>query len=90
MSSKEAESGTQATFLNRLFGYFFGVNAGYVEIPLARPTITRITPKSRRSKLADVQMCFWLGKRYERRTPPEPVKQGLKIVETEEMTVFVR
>merc|ERR1719369_290773 len=73
----------------RLFKYIVGVNEGTDEIDMTRPVITKMSPQKRTGHY-DEEMCFWLGPKYNRRTPPRPLDRQVQITTVNEMRVYVR
>lgn len=91
MSSVDWENLPMNKMFMKLYKYIIGLNEGNKEIQMTRPVTTKLT-QSRRSRLYDEEMCFWLGSEYNnsRKEPPRPIDRKVSIIERDEIRVFVK
>merc|ERR1711997_767685 len=70
----------------KLFRYISGVNQERQKIEMTTPVLMEKTPHEDGTMTTD--MCFYIEKKFQA-NPPQPEEEGVRIVETKPMTVFV-
>jgi len=89
MSSSEWKDLPMNKMFKSLYRYIIGLNDDNIEIDMTRPVINKMIPQ-RRTRKYDEEMCFWLGREYDRKEPPRPIDRKVDIKELDEMTFYVR
>ena len=65
MSSSEWKDLPMNKMFKSLYRYIIGLNDDNIEIDMTRPVINKMIPQ-RRTRKYDEEMCFWLGREYDR------------------------
>merc|ERR1711997_19115 len=85
-SGKDRKKKPSNGMFMKLFRYISGVNQERQKIEMTVPVLMEKTPHEDGTMTTD--MCFYIEKKFQA-NPPQPEEEGVRIVETKPMTVFV-
>jgi len=85
-AGKDRKKKPSSKMFMKLFRYISGVNQEREKIEMTVPVLMEKTPHEDGTMTTD--MCFYIEKKHQA-NPPQPEEEGVRIVETEPMTVLV-